>query len=107
VGWDAWIVFALSYLYLMARGAVSVLSPETQAPQDLGSFRDAVQYNAKQVLHAAFPPYRPLREPGDFAYFLFLFVISVLIVCVVVGIFIAVVNVFLFPIFMPGGLMST
>lgn len=107
VGWDAWITFCVTYLYLMARGAVSVLSPETQAPPDLQSFRDAVQYNAQKALHTVFPPYRPLLEPFDFLYFLFLLVMSVLIVCIVLAVFIGIVNFILFPLFIPGGPLSS
>lgn len=106
VGWDGWITFCLTYVYLMARGVVSVLSPETQAPQDLGSFKDSVQYNMKQVLHTAIPPYRPLKEPMDFLYFLFLLVITVIIICVVMAAFITIANLYLFPLFMPGGPMG-
>ncbi len=92
-GFDAWITFCLTYIYLMARGAVSVLFPETQAPQNLGSFKDALQYNAKQALHILIPPYRPLREPGDFLYFLLLFIISILIACLVIAIFITIASI--------------
>lgn len=102
VGWDAWIVFALTYIYLMARGVVSLLVPESSNIGD----GNAAANMAKKGLHAVLPPYRPLREPGDFLYFLFLFVITVIIICVVIAVLIAVVNLFLFPLFMPGGLMG-
>ncbi|MEK9157097.1 MAG: hypothetical protein AAB448_03130 [Patescibacteria group bacterium] len=92
VGWDAWIVFACTYLYLMARGVVSVLSPESQPST-----------GAQKMLHTVFPPYRPLREPGDFLYFLFVCVISVIIVCVVIAVLVAIMNLFLFPFFTLNG----
>ena len=104
--WDFWIVFAITYISLMARGVVSVLSPESSLPQDFSTFKQGMQYTTTKAIHAILPPYRPFREPGDFAYFLLFFVGSLLAVVIVLGILITIVNVVLLPIFMPGAATS-
>lgn len=100
-GWDGWISFILSYIYIMARGAVSTLVPENSAPPDLSSFVSGAKYTANKALHLIIPPYRPLREPGDFGYFLFMFIASTIIAVMIIGVFvtfIAVTN----PQYLPG-----
>jgi hypothetical protein len=94
VGWDGWITFAVSYVYLMARGFITVLSPEPANAADASP--------SQKALHTVFPPYRPLQEPGDFLYFLFLFVMTVIILMLVLTAIIMFVNIALFPVYMPG-----
>lgn len=103
VGWDGFTSFTLSYLYLMARGLVSILSPETQAPQDLRTFSQGVRYNSQKLLHRLIPPYRPFREPGDFMYFLGAVILSILAICVTLAIFISIFSIAFFPFIAPGG----
>lgn len=99
VGWDGWITFIMSYFYLMARGCVTIFSPEPSDPANAPP--------SQKALHAFIPPYRPLQEPGDFLYFLFLFVMSLLIVVALVTFAILLLNVVLFPAYLPGLSPST
>lgn len=93
VGWDGWIVFTATCIYSLARAGVSVLSPETNT-------------GAQKMLHTLVPPYRPFREPGDFAYFVGGATIGLLIVCLVIAYCVVTIQVVFFPLFMPGGLLS-
>lgn len=106
VGWDGWITFAVTYLYLMARGFVSVLSPESSLPSNVGDFKQGVQYAATKGIHILFPPYRPFREPGDFLYFLAALVLTVIVVGMLLTALIILVNIVLLPVFMPGAATS-
>lgn len=89
----AWIVFAITYCYLMARGVVSLFVPESSV---VGQGKPLINAG-KKALHAFFPPYRPLREPGDFAYFLWLFFLTCIIVCQEIAIYVVIAHVFLIP----------
>lgn len=88
VGWDGFITFTISYIYLCARACISLLSPE----------RKDMSFSQK-ALHTIIPPFRPIREPVDFLYFIFS---TVMVSIVVSSLFIVAVVVFyfvLFPIF--------
>ena len=101
-GWDGFISGTLSYLYIMTRGAVTILSPESQAPEDFQT--QGVRYTETKILHTWFPPYR-LREIGDFFWFCFLCVMSLLVVCIVSAVLLTIMGIFLFPL-IPGGTIS-
>lgn len=102
LGWDGWIVFVISYLYLMARGFVTVFVPEPTNAQDDGMGG----YALKKGLHTLLPIYRPLREPGDFGYFLAAFIVTVIIIGVLIAALIILVNIVALPAFMPGAATS-
>lgn len=99
VGWDGWITFMLSYIYLMARGLVSIISPENTTPHDLSVFAQGTNYSFQKGLHILIPPYRPLREPGDFLYFLFLLVMSTIILAAIIVIAVLFITFAAFPFF--------
>lgn len=92
-GWDGWITFIGTSIYSLARAGVSILSPETNT-------------GAQKMLHTLIPPYRPFKEPGDFAYFVGGVTLGLLIFCLVISFFVVIVHFVFFPLFMPGGLLS-
>lgn len=94
VGWDGWITFAVSYVYLMVRGIITILYPEPTNAADASATQKALQL--------LFPPYHPLQEPADFLYFLCLFVMSVTVFKLVLIAIIMFANIALFPVYMPG-----
>lgn len=104
--WDFWIVFAITYLYLMARGAVSLLSPESNLPQDFATFKAGARYATTKALHVLFPPYRPLLEPVDFAYFMGMFIASVILLGLIVTFFVLFIFPMILPLMMPGAATS-
>ncbi len=94
VGWDGFISFATTYLHMMARAVVSILSPEPSDPESASP--------SQKMLHTFIPPYRPLQEPGDFLYFLSLLAISAFIITVILMVILLILSIFLFPVLVPG-----
>jgi hypothetical protein len=95
VGWDGWITFTLTYIYLMARGFITVFVPKPTNMEDDGM----AGYAVKKGLHVIIPEYRPLMEPWDFLYFLFLLVISVIIVVILIAAIVLFINIAAVPFF--------
>jgi hypothetical protein len=93
-GADGFISFAVTSIHMMARAAVSILSPEPSDPESASP--------SQKMLHTFIPPYRPLQEPGDFLYFLSLLVISAFVITVILMVILLILSIFLFPVLVPG-----
>jgi len=106
-GEDGWITFFISYAYDLLRGAITIVVPEEAEPSFLQQYQQTKQSRyesrrdfvknqlaktaAKTFIHTIIPPYRPLREPGDFAYFIFEAIMATVAVTILLFIFTAII----------------
>jgi len=69
-GLDFFVAGALAFCYDMARGVTMIFMPTEPTAAEIGSPKDLPKIMRNKLLYMLFPPYHPLREAGDFAWFL-------------------------------------
>lgn len=89
LGTDGWVFGAIGYAYDLVRGVVTIFVQEP-SEEDLKTKAGMARYLGKKTLLFLIPPYHPLREPGDFATFIFEALLAGIVLTIIVTIIVII-----------------
>jgi hypothetical protein len=85
-GVDAFIFGILGFCYDCIRGVMTIAMPEEPKAADIEGPKDLPKFARNKLMYTLFPPYHPLREAGDFSYFLLELIIATVALTLIVTI---------------------